>query len=366
VSRVIVRRASYEYKTLKPLIFGIMDALGGERIGSRSRVVIKPNLLVPAKPHQAVLTHPLVVKAAAEYVLGRGAHPQIFDSPAMGSFDKVLKESGIADALIGLEVTCRPFRNSVRVDIGGPFGMIEMAEEAANADFIINLPKLKTHSQMLLTLGVKNLFGCVVGFRKAEWHLRTGINHAMFARLLVQIHQALNPYMTILDGILAMEGDGPGKGGTPRNLDILVASNSALALDAAVCRMVGIRPDQLPTVSAAQELGIESSCKMEGDAASISNFRLPDAASLVFGPRPFHGFMRKQLLPRPVPDDSLCKLCGDCWKYCPAGAIKEDGRKLQFDYDRCIRCYCCIEVCPHGALRARDTMPGKMLRKFIR
>ncbi len=366
--KVIVKKATYEYdKVLRPVIFEVMNDLGGDLIEPHSRVVIKPNFLVPAAPDRAVLTHPLVVKAVAEYVLDRGAHPFICDSPAMGSFDRLLKESGLAEALRGLDVTCRPFKNSTHLDIGEPFGRIEVAEDAVNADVIINLPKFKTHSQMLLTLGVKNLFGCVVGFRKAEWHLRAGVDRELFARLLVQIHQALKPYITVMDGILAMEGDGPGKGGTPRMVGLILASQNALALDVAVCRMLGLDPDQLPTNRAAQKLGLlNPSVRMEGDLTAIEDFRLPGADSLVYGPKPLQGFVRRQLLQRPVPDDDLCTLCGDCLKYCPAGAIDDEGGKLRFDYDKCIRCYCCIEVCPHGALRARDSLPGRLVRKLIR
>jgi uncharacterized protein (DUF362 family)/Pyruvate/2-oxoacid:ferredoxin oxidoreductase delta subunit len=365
--KVIVEKASYDYETLRPLIFGMMDALGGDLIETHSRVLIKPNLLVPAKPEQAVLTHPLVVKAVTEYVLERGAHPHVCDSPALGSFEKLLRESGIRDALRGLDVACRPFEKSIHADVGEPFGMIELAEEAVNADVIINLPKLKTHSQMLLTLGVKNLFGCVVGFRKAEWHLKAGVNRDLFARLLVQIHQTLKPYLTIMDGILALEGDGPGKGGTPKKVGLLLGSNNALALDAAVCRLLGLHPDQLPTNKAAQDMGLlDLGFKLQGDIETIDDFQLPEAGSLITGPKPLHGFIRRQLLQRPAPDDHFCTLCGECWKFCPADAITEKDKTLHFDYDKCIRCYCCIEVCPHGALRARDTLPGRLVQKLIR
>ncbi len=365
--KVIIKKASYDYETLRPLVFDMMNSLGGDLIENHSRVIIKPNLLVQAKPEQAVLTHPSIVRAVAEYVLERGAHPHICDSPGMGSFDRLIRESGFRDALKGLDVTCRPFKNSTHMDIGEPFGRIEMAEEAVNADFIINLPKFKTHSQMLLTLGVKNLFGCVVGFRKAEWHLRTGVNRDLFACLLVQIHQALKPFMTIMDGILAMEGDGPGKGGTPKKLGLLLASNNALALDVTACRLLGLRPDQLPTNQAAREMGLlDLHFKVQGNVERIVDFKLPESASLISGPRPLHGFVRRQLLQRPVPDDSLCTLCGECWKFCPAGAIQETSGNLKFDYDKCIRCYCCIEVCPQGALRARETLPGRLVQKLIR
>ena len=206
---VIVRPSAYVYEELKPRFDEIMDALGGHVIQPGSRVLIKPNLLSPAKPGEAILTHPLMVRAAVEYVLAKGARPTISDSPAIGSFERILRESGIREALAGLDVEIRPFEESVSVDVGPPFGRIELAKEALEADSIINLPKLKTHGQMLLTLGVKNLFGCVVGYRKPEWHMRAGVDKAMFARLLILIAQRIRPAFTVLDGILALEGDGP-------------------------------------------------------------------------------------------------------------------------------------------------------------
>jgi uncharacterized protein (DUF362 family)/ferredoxin-like protein FixX len=367
MSRVVIRQAEYEYKTLKPLIFEIMDSLEEGRIQRNSRVVIKPNLLAPASPDKAILTHPLIVKAAAEYVLDKGAKVQISDSPAVGSFEKILKESGIKDALQGLDVKYVLFKKSVHIDVGAPFKSIEIAADAINADAVINLPKLKTHTHMLLTLGIKNLFGCIVGLKKPEWHLRAGVDKEMFASLLVKIYQAVNPSITILDGILAMEGQGPGKRGTPRSLGVVMASSNAAAIDTTVCRMFGLPPENVPTNKIATDLGLlDDGIAVDGDLPRVDNFRLPEITPIVFGPDKFHGFMRRHLVQRPECDDALCKLCGECWKYCPAEAITHSRKKLHFDYDKCIRCYCCIEVCPHGALRAHETLTGKISRKIFR
>ncbi len=131
--------------------------------------------------------------------------------------------------------------------MGEPFKKIEIARDALEADVLINLPKLKTHSQMLLTLGVKNLFGCIVGFGKPQWHLRAGVDREVFATLLVRIYQAIRPKLTILDGILAMEGEGPGRGGQPKELGFLLGSADAVALDVAVCRLLGLGEDVLLT-----------------------------------------------------------------------------------------------------------------------
>lgn len=365
MNTVYFRTASYHYESLKPTVFEMLAAAEDRPIQKGMRVLIKPNLLLPAKPDRAILTHPLVARAVAEYVLENGAHPLIADSPAMGPFDRILKQGGYFKAFEGLNLECKPFKNSVKQDIGEPFGTIDIAEEAVTADRVINLPKLKTHAQMLLTLGVKNLFGCIVGLKKSEWHLRAGADREMFAKLLVRIHHAVNPSITLIDGILALEGQGPGKGGTPRSLGMMIAGNYAPAADAAICRMLGIDPDMVPTYRAAKEFGlIREDVEIRGDFKRVEDFKLPVMGPMIPGPKPLERFMRKHLIQRPVADQALCRLCGECLDFCPAKAISHEGNRLVFDYDRCIRCYCCIEICPHGALRSTETLPGRVMRIF--
>ncbi len=365
MTKVFTKTAAYDYKTLKPIIFEMIDAMGEGLIPEQSRVLIKPNLLLPANPETAILTHPHVVRAVAEYVLSKGARPLIADSPAMGSFEKIMKEGGYYQTFKDLDVDFKAFKKSVKVDIGKPFGRIEIARKAVEADVVINLPKLKTHVGMLLTLGVKNLFGCIVGLKKPKWHLRSGVDRDMFARLLLQIYQAVNPAITIVDGILALEGQGPGKSGIPRHLGILAGGRDACAVDMAICSILGVDADELPTHKAAKILGLASDAVyISGDFNIVQNFKLPDTAPLTMGPKPLQRFMRKHLLQRPEVDDLLCRLCGECRKYCPAKAISQEAETLDFDYDRCIRCYCCIEICPHGALRATETAAGRVLRNL--
>jgi uncharacterized protein (DUF362 family)/Pyruvate/2-oxoacid:ferredoxin oxidoreductase delta subunit len=367
MSKVIVKKATYDYASLKPSIFAIMDALGGEKIKDCKCVLIKPNLLATAKPNDAVVTHFMLVKAVAEYVLEKGAIPLVSDSPALGSFEKIMKNSGIRDALAGLNVECREFRKSLPIDVGTPFGFIDLAKDAVEAEMIINLPKLKTHSQMVLTLGVKNMFGCVVGLRKPEWHMRMGFNRAIFANLLVRIYERLKPSFTILDGILAMEGEGPRKRGIPRRLDVIIASRDAFAVDAAVCRMLGLDAEKIPVLKVAKELGLLNEVlELEGNLPEIRDFKFPKMTPLIFGPPWMQGFIRRYLLQRPAYDQATCQLCGKCWEFCPASAIIHQAESLSFDYNRCIRCYCCIEVCPYGALHTVEPAPGRILRKIIK
>jgi uncharacterized protein (DUF362 family)/Pyruvate/2-oxoacid:ferredoxin oxidoreductase delta subunit len=361
---VIVRNATYENETLRPLIFAMMDAMGGRGVGRESRVLIKPNLLSPARPGRAIVTHPSIVRAVVEYFNDKGIRPLVADSPGVGPFDLVLRVSGLHDALRGLDCECRPFDRSVRVDIGEPFGTIEIAEDAVQADFIVNLCKLKTHSQMLVTLAVKNLFGCVVGYRKPEWHMKAGIDRQAFARLIARIGHTLHPAFNILDGILAMEGQGPGMKGRPRKLGVVLAGTDPFAVDQAVCRMLNIDPEQVPILKAAREMGFPATeTKVDGSLPEIRDFRLPRETSLVFGPKFLHGFLRRRVLQRPVCNPMICRMCGECWKICPAAAIMPEQKPLRFDYDRCIRCYCCIEVCPFAALDVAETRVGRIVRR---
>lgn len=364
MSTVIVRQATYEHVALRPPIFEMMEAMGGDEIAGGGRILIKPNLLSPAAPHQAILTHPAIIRIVAEYLLEKGAKVLVADSPAIGSFEKILQLGGVRDALRGLDVECRPFQDSVKIDIGEPFGAIEIAEDAVRADAIINLAKLKTHSQMLLTLAAKNLFGCVVGYRKPEWHMRAGVDRQMFARLLVQLARTIRPSFNILDGILALEGDGPGRGGIPKTLGVLMAGRDPFAVDLAVCRMLGLDPGEVPLLKAAAKMETPpAEPEIDGILPEIRGFRLPRLTPLIYGPRFLHGFIRRQILQRPVCDGTLCRMCGECGKICPAEAIAPDAQSLSFDYDRCIRCYCCVEICPFGALRTAEPTAARLFRR---
>ena len=366
MATVIVRKAAYEAATLAPLIAEVLAALDRQVVRRGCTVLIKPNFLAPAPPDRAMTTHPLVVRAVVEYVLAQGGRPLIGDSPAMGTFDRVMREGGYTEALKGLPVDCRPFQESALVDVGPPFNKIEIAAEALSADVVINLPKLKTHAQMLLTLGVKNMFGCVVGLRKPQWHLRAGSDKGRFAEVLVRIYGAIRPQITLLDGILAMEGQGPGKSGAPRHLGVLLASADAVSVDVAVCRMLGLDDEALLTNRLAARAGLlQGAVVIDGELPRFRDLKLPGMTPLVFGPKPLHRFMRKHLVQRPVCDPERCRLCGECWRYCPAQAITREAAALRFDYDRCIRCYCCIEVCPHAALAARETRVGALVRKLL-
>lgn len=366
MSKVFIRKAGYEKLLIRQLVAEMLDSSPGGDVSTGSHVILKPNLLLPAAPERGIVTHPMIVRAVAEYFLDKGARVQISDSPAVGNFAKIVRVAGYNGALDGLNVIVKPFEGSVEVDIGDPFGRVAISREAIEADRVINLAKLKTHAQMYLSLGVKNIFGCVVGLRKPEWHMRTGVDRALFARLLVRIHDVVAPAYTIVDGVTALEGQGPGKSGRPRELGLLIGSGNAHAVDRAICTLLGLAKDDLLTCRQASELGVfNGEVHVDGDLNIINDFQFPELGPLSLGPESLNRFMRKYVIQKPVADQKRCKLCGECWKICPAKAISHNVRGVIFDYDRCIRCYCCIEVCPYAAVRAKEPLLGALRRRFI-
>lgn len=362
---VIIRRSSYAYDRLREDVSEILKCLLTTPLTGK-QVLIKPNLLLAARPEAAICTHPYVVRAVVEYVLDQGGHPFIMDSPSLGSFDRILKVTGFKEALADLPVTCRPFTESMAVDCGPPFGSVMLAREAVETDVVINLPKFKTHAQMLLTLGVKNLFGCCVGYRKVEWHLRAGIDRDLFARLLLSIARRVAPDVTLLDGILALEGEGPGHRGHPIPLDLLMGADDPLGIDIVVARLLGLNMAAVPILKVAAAEGIPfAPLEIDGEVERIGYFRLPLSEPCIANMGSGTRVVRKYLLARPMVDENLCCRCDECVKLCPAQAIERRGERLMISYDQCIRCYCCIEICPAGAMMKAEGRAARFVRRVV-
>ena len=360
---VYFRHAHYDDADLKQVVFHMMTAMGGDAIPAGAKVIIKPNLLLAAGPDKGITTHPKLVRYVAEFILDKGCRPVISDSPPIGSFEKILSKGGYVKELAGLDVMFRPFRESAKIDIGEPFGLVDIAKDALEADVLINLAKLKTHAQMLLTLGVKNIFGCVTGLKKPEWHFRAGTDREMFARLLVQIYKVVSPTMTIIDGILALEGQGPGKSGTPRNLNLLAGSQNAIAADMAVSNVLGLTPRNLLTNGAADQLKlVPEEIHVHGEFNILNDFNFPEMGPVTMGPEILNGFMRRYVLQKPISNNRECTLCGECWRFCPVRAIERHIKGVRINYNTCIRCYCCLEICPHGAITMKKPLLGRLFR----
>ncbi len=346
---------------------------GIERFVRRGdRVLVKPNLLGAYAPEKRVTTDPEVVRAVCELVMEAGGRPFIGDSPAMVSFKRAAEKSGIARVAqdLGIEAGALDTPKPAPMPAGALFKHVEIASQALDADVIINLPKLKTHCQMLLTLGVKNLFGTVVAQRKAEWHHMTGLNRDTFAALHLDIYQALRPALTLLDGVWAMEGHGPSNG-RPRRLGLVAAAADAVALDLSVCRLLDVPLRHFPLYRVARSRGARGpdQLRFNGDppaAFRVGRFDTPKLDSVGLLPARLTSLTERFLVSRPVQQGEECAGCGQCAAICPAGAVQAASGKIVFDYERCIRCYCCQEVCPCDSIGFKQGLLVRFLNRLHR
>ena len=350
-----------------------VEELGGidRFVGKGSRVLLKANLLIGRAPEKQVNTHPEVVRAMIKLVKKAGGKPIVGDSPALGSAVKVATKCGVTDVAKSERVEVIDFNRPVEVDnpTDTKFKKFKIDQSVLDADVVINLPKLKSHGQMILTLGVKNIFGVVPGTRKSQWHLAAGTDRMHFARMLVDLYRKVAPELTVIDGIVAMQGNGP-QSGDPKKLGIIAASEDAAALDAVICEIVGLKRDRMPTTLAAEELGVGqtrlekiSIAGNELDDFRVGDFVFPAAGDLMgMFPGIMRDPLRNWLTTRPVLDAGKCEMCLICLKNCPAKVITEHNDSLRFNLDKCIRCFCCQEMCPEGAIAVANGPLAKVLR----
>ncbi|HEY9646692.1 MAG TPA: DUF362 domain-containing protein [Chroococcidiopsis sp.] len=253
----LIRAQSYERDALEQSIDALLDPLGGIEafVKPGDRVLLKPNLLTGARPTKECTTRPELVYCIAKRVQAAGGKPFLSDSPAFGSALGVAKANGYLPFLEELNVpVIEPTGKRYQV-ISEEFNHLLLCKEAMEADVIINLPKVKSHMQLTLTLGVKNLFGCVPGKMKAWWHMEAGKDRDRFGAMLVETARAIAPTLTILDGIIGHEGNGP-SAGEPRDLGLLGASTDVFALDRAVVAVLNVDPATIPVMVAAERMGL--------------------------------------------------------------------------------------------------------------
>ncbi len=253
----LLQATSYDLALLQHSLEQLLAPLGGISafVKPGDRVLLKPNLLTGARPTSECTTRPEVVYCVAKLVQAAGGQPFLGDSPAFGSAHGVAKANGYLPFLTQLNLPIVEFKGQRYEAISQEFNHLLLSKEAMQADVIINLPKVKSHLQLTLTLGVKNLFGCVPGKMKAWWHMEAGKDRDRFGTMLVETARAIAPTLTIIDGIIGHQGNGP-SGGEPRPLGILAASSDVVALDRVLVDILNVEPEQVPTVAASQRLGL--------------------------------------------------------------------------------------------------------------
>jgi len=349
-----------------------IDLLGGMKnfVSPGEKILLKPNMLMGRPPEKCVTTHPLVVKAVAILVSEARATPLIGDSPELGSAEKAANKCGIGDMARELGIDLVEFEPiTVKNPEGKIFKTLTIGKIVKEVDRVINLPKLKTHALTLLTLSVKNMHGCIPGARKGQWHVKTyKAGKEYFAQMLLDLNLLVNPVLTIVDGVMAMEGMGPGSG-DPRHLGLFIAGTNGVAVDRIISEIINVEPEHSPILRVAIKKGYGIGQLDEIDIVGekledvrVVDFKLPHKEDMFDRmPNILKRFLKTYLTIHPVINQEECEACEMCLRACPMNYISSEDGKLKIDKHGCIQCLCCLEICPKGAI---DLMPGGLLKVY--
>jgi len=377
----IVRCADYEYANIEKAIRKSIELLGKDVFPRKKRVLLKPNLISSTKgPDKPVNTHPVFVEIVAS-VLQNEFHNKVFigDSSGGMSYGKTLQSyqnSGLVDVeritgaeLLNFEsagiVTLRNEKNKIKKE----FNVTKFFNEV---DFIISLPKLKSHSLVGYTGAVKNMMGLVPGAGKREMHFIAPKVTDML-KCIVDLYSLVRPNLSIMDAVIGMDGEGPAAG-NPKNIGLVLASSDAVALDAVALEIAGYNPGKTEFIvdAEARGLGVGSLENIEVRGESINDVRIKDfeipssmVKNLFINCMPSWVFkigFSAMTSGVPVIQKSICKRCNVCYDSCPVNAIEKKNGYLKVKHAQCIECYCCHELCPYDAIKIRLPLTARLVR----
>jgi len=332
---------------------------------SGKRVLLKPNLLTDRTPEQAVTTHPELVRQIIRRFKAAGAQVSVGDSPAStANLQRVWEASGIGAVCAAEQVPLISFEQVGAQAFEREGFAFSIARPVLDADLIVNLPKVKSHSLTMLTAAVKNIYGAVPGYSKTTLH-RLHPKPDSFGRLIKTIWQVIPPSWTIADGVVGMEGQGPANG-RPVKLGFLAAAEDPFALDRALCVTLHIDTRRVPYL-AAQEAACQTPPAVAGDRVSVEAFDIPSGAHLLrLVPDWLVRRAGRIVWVRPAFSGTACVQCGQCVRACPVHALSlSAGAPCPvLDSTRCISCSCCHEICPQDAIRMTQSRILRLLKVF--
>ncbi len=275
---VLVYCASYETQAVNKAVQKGLAFLGGAQYFAKAgeKILVKPNLLAGESPDHCISPHPAVFRAVLEAFQRCGAKVSFGDSPGFGNLKEASRSAGLLAVAEELNVPLADFQNGEKLPFpdGNLIKEFTIARGALQTDGLISLAKLKTHSLTRITGAIKNQFGCIPGTIKAVYHTRLP-DADEFSKMLVDLNLYLKPRLYIMDGIIAMQGNGP-RIGSPRNMNVLLFSTDPVALDATVCRMVHLDESLVGAIVYGNKFGLGSSRDVEILGDPIERFDAPN------------------------------------------------------------------------------------------
>jgi len=361
----IARCATYDPAHLQDALDAALLPIGGMAafVSPGQKVLLKVNLLSRALPERAVTTHPEFVRAVIRAARAAGGEVSVGDSPGgpntPNGVRRIWEDSGIGAVCAEESVPLLLFDDDctrTTAEGGGLYGAFTLGTAVAETDVLITLPKFKTHGFMMFTGAVKNLFGCIPGLEKAQYHLKVP-DRDDFGSMLVDLMLACRPSLAIMDAVVGMEGEGPA-GGTPRQVGAVIASADCVRLDVIASAMAGLDPMEVYSNKAAARRGLGPSSADDVDVVGADwrelapdGFRLPARDPFALMPSWLGRRMRGWTTSRPFLErPAECTRCKKCQESCPVAAIVVGADGPVFDHSACIRCYCCQELCPPQAI----------------
>lgn len=368
---VLLSCDSYDEELLKKKIKKGFDLLGGtdKLFKKDEELLLKLNLVRGADPQRAVTTHPVFSSALAGALYENGYRKlSAGDSCGFGSSMKIMKELGLEELFAKYNVIMKEFKDGVSVHDADRLHAKDfiIAKDVFDSDALISVSKMKTHALEYITGAVKNQYGCVQGLNKAKGHTVYSSQES-FAKMLIDLNLVVKPRFYIMDGITAMEGNGP-TSGTPVNMNVILMSEDPVALDSVFCRLIDLDPENVPTNVFGEMMGLGKYKKEDiellsddaGDFDEIINRHKNSKFDVIRSRHTSRGLMAlvtrlSVFKRRPRIRRDACRKCGICVEACPV-----DGKAISFkngrgeppvyDYRKCIKCFCCQEMCPHKAI----------------
>jgi uncharacterized protein (DUF362 family)/Pyruvate/2-oxoacid:ferredoxin oxidoreductase delta subunit len=376
----IVRCATYDRERVRAAVAEALRLLPELRDVRGGTVLLKPNLLsANDPPERAVNTHPEFVRAVGEFFRERGVGRLILGdscgSLAPGATSRAIAMTGLDRVAedLGAELfdADRAPSEEVAIPDGRILKSVRLPKLLREIDLLVTLPKMKTHGLTLITGAVKNQLGLVPGRGKKDTHLAAPSPAAM-AQALLDIHSIVRPGLAVMDGVLAMEGNGPAAG-RPREAGLALAADDCLAMDVVMARLTGFDPEEVDGIRFGRErgLGVGDPGQIRLRGVPLAEAAMPDFAK---PPAIVRRAMRTLIPDRlwrwafgvagnayAVVMDDRCVRCGECVANCPAKAISARDGRIVVDPALCIACYCCSEVCKARAIRFQRPLAGRML-----